>query len=141
MRKYIVGNAEEAVSATEYVIVAADSEAEALERFRAVKVVRDPAFLDYVYGEFSENLMPEPEGGFSPYRNVEVSYEDVKREVYNFFGDRTDFAQIYMDFLNSERSEEIPTDQFNTEMLQFISQHTDWMRVAIVPLEDLEQID
>lgn len=149
MPQYLVGYSDSEFKVQDFVIAHADNETQAAEKFARVEALRDPNFLGYVYGKavnasFAENFWlhtDEEQDVWNEKAEVTAGYDDFERRVREFFGERSDFAEAYLNFYDEDNGDELPHDWFSDEMLQYIWLHDDWASLTVLPLDNIEQID
>lgn len=147
--KYLVGMKNREFEERDFKIVSAQSEEDAIVKFLHNRLEDEPHFKEYLYDKsvnmsFAERFWlqsREEQERFS--RNegqLSINEDDFEKRARQFFAERTDFANLYLNFYYSD--DEVPPagGEFPTEMLVYIWLKNGNENILVIPIEDIPEI-
>lgn len=146
-KHYLIGQGDEEFRDIELTIVVASSPEEAIEKFGKQVAIKDEDFLDYVYGKvindsFAETFFlhtREENALFTRTGHVNVSDEDFAKRVREYFGEHSEFADLYIAHFFGDDDENDNTT-FPDDMLFYIWTNSNWTMLKAVNLADIERL-
>jgi hypothetical protein len=155
--KYVVCPIEDGLEAGMLRIVIASSQDEAIAKYARQVLIRDKFYLEHIYSNtvsasFAETFYADGDGHFldeNGSRRVgpEYAQERFEENVRNFFQERQDFADLYLDFFLHDHSQSFDAAlekwRFSEEMLLYIclGDLAYFGDLAVFELSGIEEID
>jgi hypothetical protein len=155
--KYVVCPIEDGLEAGMLRIVNASSQDEAIAKYARQVLIRDKFYLEHIYSNtvsasFAETFYADGDGHFldeNGSRRVgpEYAQERFEENVRNFFQERQDFADLYLDFFLHDHSQSFDAAlekwRFSEEMLLYIclGDLAYFGDLAVFELSRIEEID
>ncbi len=158
-RLYLIDPDEDRCVEDHLVIVKATSREDAIEKYGMRVGIKEKIFLifvyDYRYGDgFASHFWDWAECSYGV-RRVVPSFQEFSRRIRTFFGDRTDFAEIYLAYCRDDPVDEssaaswddvvelyaVAMHIFSDEMLLYIWSHAAWHSTRAFLLDDIARFD
>lgn len=156
-RKYLVCSIEEGLETRLLRIVIAANKEEAIAKYARHVLIKDKFYLEHVYSStidasFAEQFFGEDNGRVLDERDGDsADPEQVQRRfqenVRDFFKDRQDFADLYLDFFHKDDSrsfvEAMEKWRFSEEMLvhMCLGDIAFFGEIAVLELSEIEEIE
>lgn len=146
--KYLVGNAESQFNEGEFAIVTASSPEEAVEKFIR-DVTADDALIDGYVRDKSINMgfgshfwlqTKEENAHAEQFGEAKIDEEEFKRRAREFFGDRSDYADFYLEaYFEDDNNPDIAA-KFPEGMLAYIWLNSDYSEVKAFDLAEVKEV-
>lgn len=148
-KRYLVGNAQSQFSEEDFGIVTAASPEEAVEKYVREIAANDNLIDDYVrdksinmgFGSHFWLQTKDENSYFDESGDIKINDEEFKRRVRKFFGERSDYADFYLEaYFRDDENPNIDVE-FPDGMLAYIWLNSDYSEVKAFDLSEIKQVE
>ncbi len=145
MPQYLVGDPKERMEERDFVIVTANSQAEAIDRYLRNVTIHEDILAEYLCdksfgGSFAAEFWFQTEEENHIYAStgdILIDEIEFERRVREFFGAHQDYADLYLDqYLHDD--EHCDPTLFPEEMRFYVAARSNWIGVEAIPLHEID---